>query len=82
MSDGPIDRAPKRSKKCRSLWMSSCAEIPGWVSMSSYHQVVPAFCAPMPTKAGGPDSSPGPRGGGLKSNSTSHGAYRPSPWST
>ncbi len=56
--------------------------MPGWVSINSYHQVVPAFCAPMPTKAGGPASSPDIRGGGVKSNSTSQGAYRPNRRST
>ena len=74
--------APNRSKKWRSLWMSSWAAISGWVSMSSYHQVVPAFWAPMPTKDGGPTSSPGPGAGEVKSKPTSHGAYRPRPCST
>ncbi len=52
------------------------------MSIRSYHQVVPAFWAPMPTNDGGPASSPGPSAGGVKSNPTSQGAYRPSPCST
>ena len=74
---GPNERAAKRLKKCRSLWMSSRWATPGCEAISPNHQVVPAFWAPMPTKSGGPVTSPGRGRGGVKSKPSSHGAYRP-----
>ncbi len=64
----------KRSKKCRSLWMSGREETSGWATSSPYHQVVPAFCTPIPTKSGAPVTSPGRSAGGVKSNWGSQGA--------
>src|SRR5208283_4102627 len=57
--------------------MSARADTSGWAAMSSCHHVVPAFWTPMPTKSGGPQTSPAARAGGVKSNPASHGAYRP-----
>ena len=82
MSAGPKASAPKRAKKWRSFWMGpkkyrslgvdSRCETPGWLMTRRHHQVVPAFCTPIPTKSGGPFTSPGSSAGGSwKSKPTS-----------
>ena len=68
---------PKRDRKWRSLWISGRADTPGWAASNSYHQVVPAFWTPMPTKSGGSDRLAGGRAGGVKSKPSSQGAKRP-----
>ncbi len=73
-SAAPKGRVAKRPKKWRSLKMSARHATSGCVAMSSYHQVVPDFWAPMPTKSGGPATSPSPSAGAEKSNPSSHGA--------
>src|SRR6516162_9770225 len=50
--------------------------------MASYHQVVPAFCVPIPTKSGAAVISPAWTRGGVGSKPSSHGAYLRKAWST